>query len=225
MIKAYLTAYFRSLIRNKTTSFINIFGLSIGLASCFIIMLFVVNELRVDKFQVNRKTVYRVLTENRNNSTSSFASFLFGPAAKQEFPEIESYARMVALGNIKVKKDNQFVEEPNAHFADPAIFELLTFNFLEGNKSKALTNPNTVAISESMARKYFGSTNAMGGKLEVSIKGEEQLLTVTGVFADLPNSSSIRADFIGDIQFGNKNLMKMLINYGNEELPKEMPAA
>jgi putative ABC transport system permease protein len=217
MIFSYLIFYFRSLLRNKAISLINILGLSVGLASCFVIMLFVVNELNVDKFQKNRKTVYRVMIENKDHTVTSHASFLFGPTIKQEFPEVENFARVVSFGSIRVKKANKFIEELHAHFADQSVFDLLTFTFLEGKRSEALVNPNSVVISESMAMKYFGSRNVVGNRLEVMIKGEEQLLSVSGVFADLPESSSIKIDFLGEINFGKRNLMKMLIHYGTGE--------
>ncbi|NJK94066.1 MAG: ABC transporter permease [Bacteroidales bacterium] len=109
MIRNFLKSYFRSLVRNKVTSFINIFGLSLGLASCFIIMLFVLNELRMDSFQQNRKNTYRVnFFEGERNTTSSNVSFLFGPAAKQEFPEIVDFARLIDLGKIKIKTGQRF---------------------------------------------------------------------------------------------------------------------
>ncbi len=222
MLKNFLISYLRSLFRNKATSFINIFGLSLGLASCFIIMLFVIGELRMDSFQKNRKNVYRVnLFEGERKTTSSNVTFLFGPAAKQEFPEVADFARMIDLGKIKIKQGSTFIEEGGFLFADQSIFKILTFNFIEGNADKALTDINSIAISQSIAQKYFGNTSAVGKNLLLSIKGEEQLVSVSAVYEDLPESSSVKLNLLGNIDFGKKNLMKMLITYGNNEQPKE----
>jgi putative ABC transport system permease protein len=223
MLKSFLISYFRSLYRNKTTSFINIFGLALGLASCFIILLFVLSELKVDHFQKNRKSIYRTITTNQGSGMmSAQASYLFGPAAKQEFPEVKNFARTIYLGSVKVKKEKQLVDESGFLFADPSIFDMLTFNFLEGSYKNAINGYVSIAISKGMAHKYFGDENPIGKPITVSIKGEEQLLTVSAVFADLPETSSIKIDWIGNLEFGKKNLMKMLITYGNsdEEQPK-----
>lgn len=227
MLKAYLVSFLRNLFRNKTTSLISILGLSIGLASCFIIMLFVLGELNMDHFQLNRKTIYRVLREDKSHYVSSQTSFLLGPTLRQEFPEVQNFARFISVGTIKVKKDNQYVEESNFHFADQSIFDLLTFRFVEGKADGAIANPNSVVISEGMARKYFGAKGAVGNSLMVSIKGQEQALMVTGVFANLPQNSSLDIDFLGNSLFGQKSLMRMLIYYGtgdNDEA-KEKPAS
>lgn len=222
MLKNFLISYLRSLSRNKATSFINIFGLSLGLASCFIIMLFVIGELRMDSFQKNRKNVYRVnLFEGERKTTSSNVTFLFGPAAKQEFPEIKEFVRLVDLGKIKVKQGTGVTEEGGFLFADQSIFSILTFDFVEGDESKALTEINNIAISQSVAHKYFNNTSAVGKTLLLSIKGEDQLVTVLAVYKDLPANSSIKINLLGNIDFGKKNLMKMLITYGNDEKPKE----
>lgn len=222
MLKNFFISYLRNLGRNKATTFINILGLSLGMASCFIIMLFVIGELRMDSFQKNRKSTYRVtLMDDKLQSTSSNVTVLFGPAAKQEFPEIEAYARLIDLGKIKIKRGNDFIEEGGFLFADQAIFDILTFEVTEGDVKKALTDIGNIAISQSIARKYFNNDPAVGKSITLSIKGEEQIVTVSAVYADLPSSSSIKLNLLGNIDFGRKNLLKMLITYGNDEKPKE----
>jgi putative ABC transport system permease protein len=222
MIKNILISYLRNLSRNKAISFINIFGLSLGLASCFIIMLFVIGELRMDSFQKNRKNIYRVnLFEGEKKSTSSNVSYLFGPAAKQEFPEIEDYARLIDLGKIKIKQSTGFIEEGGFLFADHSVFNILTFDIIEGEASKALTGTNNIAIAQTIASKYFGSASAVGKNLILSIKGEDQIVTIAAVYAHLPSNSSIKLNLLGNIELGKKNLLKMLITYGNDSKPKE----
>jgi putative ABC transport system permease protein len=222
MYKNLFISYLRSLSRNKATSFINIFGLSLGLASCFIIMLFVIGELRMDSFQKNRKNVYRItLMDEKLQSTSSNVSVLFGPAAKLEFPEINDYARLIDLGKIKIKRETESFDEEGFLFADQSIFNILTFEVTDGDVNKALTDINKVAISQTIARKYFNNEPAVGKSLLLSIKGEDQIVTVSAVYADLPSNSSINLKILGNIDFGRKNLLKMLITYGNDEKPGE----
>lgn len=221
MFTNFLTSYIRNLSRNKAIAFINISGLSLGLASCFIIMLFVINELRMDSFQKNRKNTYRVnLFEGEKKITSSNVSYLFGPAAKQEFPEIEEFARIIDLGKIKIKNGSGFMEEGGFLFADKSVFSILTFEILEGDVNKALTT-NNIAVSQTIAKKYFGNESAIGKNLLLTIKGEDQIVAIAAVYADLPSNSSIKFNLLGNIDLGRKNLLKMLITYGNDEKPKE----
>lgn len=175
----------------------------------------------MDNFQTNSKTVYRVLAKEINSKkVSPYASYLFGPAAKQGFSEIKTYTRIIHLGPIKIKKENYFLDEEGFVFADQSIFNTLTFKLVDGSVERTITEANSMAISEKMAYKYFENKEAVGKSLLLSIKGEEQLLNITAVYADLPENSSIRMDFIANLEFGKKNLIKMLVNYGNETEPK-----
>lgn len=225
MVKKLFIPFLRSLLRNKITSFINIFGLSLGLASCFIIMLFVIGELRMDSFHHNIKNIYRVtLMDEKLRSTSSNITYLFGPAAKEEFPEVADFARLIDLGKIKTKLGNDFVEEGSFLFADPSILNILTFQAIEGDAKKALIGFSNIAISQSIARKYFNNTSAIGKSLRLSIKGEEHIVTVSAVFEDLPPSSSLKINLLGNMEFGRKILLKTVINFGTNEKPTEEPA-
>jgi putative ABC transport system permease protein len=150
------------------------------------------------------------------------ASFLFGPTARAEFPEVKNFCRIISLGSLKVKKGNEWIDEEGIHFADPAVFNLLTFEFTEGRASDAVSGVNTVAISQSFAKKYFGNANVIGNNLVLSVKGKEEILTVTSVFADLPGNTSIKLQVIGNLDFGKSVLMKMLISYSTgEQAPSE----
>lgn len=217
MFRNYITAFFRNLLRNKTTSFINLFGLSLGLAGCFIIMLFVLNETGMDNFQQNRKKIYRVITHYKtHNLKDGKASILFGDAVKQEFPEIEKLARLTIGVGIVFKQNNEEIREKGVYFADQEVFELLSFQALEGNLQGALKSINSLAVSESMSKKYFEGT-AVGKTIVTSIKGKEQIFTVTAVFADLPENSSIKISAIGNFEMGKLLKIKEMMSYTNPD--------
>lgn len=221
MLKNYIITFFRNIYRNKTTSFINLFGLSLGLGGCFIIMLFVLHETGMDKFQKNRKKIYRVTSHNKTfNMKEGIVSYLFGSAIKQEFPEVEKSTRMTSVTGIFFKQNNEEIRERGIYFADEEIFEMLSFKTLEGKLEKSLKDKNNLVISESLAKKYFQGP-ALGKTIITTIKGEEQLFTITGVFADLSENSSIHITAIGNLEMGRLLQIKEMMSYNN---PNSNPA-
>jgi putative ABC transport system permease protein len=195
MFKNYLDVALRSILGNKLFSFINLFGLAVGLASAILIGLYVADELSYDRFQPNADRLYRV---SRDFYASGRAEELhlatLAPVAadllKADFPEIEATARTSSGGlGLIARGDMQFYEE-DVHFADPSIFELLAFDWIEGDPDTALDGPNSMVISESIARKYFGDEPPLGQVLKLENIVD---MTITGVFRDLPANNHMRA--------------------------------
>ncbi len=199
MFLNYLKIAFRNLKKNKVYSFINIFGLAVGIACCLVILLFIQNELSYDKYNVNYDNIYRVrlsavIGNNDIESASSCAPC--GPAFKQEIPEVENYTRLRNYGFPVIRyKDKAFSEE--RFFAvDSSFFDVFTATFIQGDSRTALTEPNTIVITESTAKKYFGMENPMGKMLNAD-KRRDYL--VTGVIKDFPSNSSFHFDFLSSI--------------------------
>jgi putative ABC transport system permease protein len=199
MIKNFFKVTFRNLLRYKFFSFINIFGLSIGIACCTIIFLFVQDELSYDTQHKDAKKIYRVVKDFVNDDGSSLPDATtppaLAPAMQRAIPEIESTVRLFPGWGTKfyVKcGDKKFLEE-NVYRADSSIFDVFTLPFVQGNSRTAFSQLKAVIITESTAKKYFGSENAMGKTMEIDRMG---IHTVTAIIKDLPRNSHFKFDFL-----------------------------
>lgn len=196
MLKNYLKITFRNLWRNKGYSFINIFGLAVGLASCIIILLYVQHERSYDKHHEKADRIFRVASKvdfSGNYIEFASAPAPMGPTLIQDFPEVEAMVRFRPYGSQLVRMDNRNINEPNIVFADATVFDLFTIPVLHGDPGTALEEPYTIAISESMAQKYFGRSNAVGESLLINDSSEYE---VTAVYQDMPVTSHFHFDFI-----------------------------
>lgn len=213
MFKNYLKIAFRNLLKNKVYSLINIFGLAIGMAACFFIFQYIRFELSYDQFHQHKSQLYRVpITPTSGFSPGSRAANhpAVGPAMKAEFPEVIAQTRVVST-NIFAKsiilssKDERggvkkFNEE-RVFSVDPSFLTMFSFPFVEGNPATALNEPENVLISETVARKYFGTTNALNKTLSFN----ERPFKVTGVFRDVPENSHIKFNVLFNINMGETN--------------------
>ncbi len=196
MFKNYIKTALRNIRRNKLYSLLNIVGLSIGIACCLMILLYVQDELSYDRFHAKANRIYRVSTiidlKDRHMNFASTAH-VQGPMFKEEFPEIENYVRFNYYGSRRViqYKDRSFTEEKFI-WVDNSIFEVFSFKLLKGNPEDALVEPNTVVITEEMAEKYFGKEDPIGKNLRVH---NETLYMVTGVMENIPMNALFRPDF------------------------------
>ena len=195
MIKNYFKIAFRNLWRHKGFSVINIIGLAVGMAACFLIFMYLRFELSYDKFNTNFSSIYRLNTDIRSPNEIlhwSSASPPMGPSLQQDFPEVKANARLFGAGFL-VKGNNKKFQENNISFTDPAIFKIFTFPFIKGDPDKALVNPFSVVLTAKTAKKYFGSTDVLGKALTLDGK---RLVTVTGVISDVPLNSHFNFDML-----------------------------
>lgn len=197
MLKNYIKIAYRSLIKNKTYSLINIVGLSIGLTSCIIILLYVQDETSYDNFFENEDDLYRLVLERRYpDHVTNYAIIPagFSEILAEEIPEIKQSTRLIGFPNFGATfryEDNVF-EEKYAFFADSNFFNVLDFELLQGDPNTALTNPNSIILTESTARKYFGTENPIGKTIDANGADVE----VVGVMQDIPENSHIKFDFL-----------------------------
>jgi putative ABC transport system permease protein len=197
MLKNYFKTAWRNLFRNKFYSFINIAGLTAGLAIGILILLWVQDELSFDGFHKNADNIYRVeLFGGTGASKQIWESTVapIGPLAKQELPEVQDQARISPnwLFSLYKYKEKVFGEQ-NVAFADPSLFRIFDFPLVEGNPAKPFANDNAVVITKKTARKYFGNDNAIG---KVLVADGKENFTVSGVINDFPLNSSINFDMI-----------------------------
>lgn len=201
----------RNLLKNRTFSIINVFGLAIGLTCFILIAMYVVDELSYDRYHKHADRIYRVnadLLFAGNNMKLAVSSDPMGETLKKDYPEVEEFARIYnSNGSKQIKKGNEFINEAAVAHADSTIFNVFTFPLLQGTIAEALNEPNSVVISESMANKYFGRTNVVGENLETDDKGST-LYKITAVMKDMPRNGHFRFDFLFSMQnvaygFGN----------------------
>jgi putative ABC transport system permease protein len=196
MIKNFIKTAFRSLLKNKGFTFINIFGLALGLSTCLFIVLYVVDELSYDRYNTKYESIYRINTDLKYGSTvNSFALAAppVGAALVSNFPEVVKSARLSPAINIRFKKGNENIVEDKVLYCDGAIFDIFTLPMISGNPKNALTEPNTIVISESAAKKYFNRINVVGQTLMLAT--DSSIHKITGVIQDMPAQSHFRADF------------------------------
>ncbi|WP_075350810.1 ABC transporter permease [Algoriphagus marinus] len=196
MIKNYLTIAFRNLRKHKFYTFINILGLSVGVAVCIIITLFVVNELSYDKHFKDADRIYRVHADivfGGNHWNMVLAPAPMAEAMPEDFPEVEAAVHFRQRGSYLVKKVDQNIKENNVIWAGRDFFKVFGVPLLEGNVEGVLAEPNTMAISQSTAEKYFPGESAIGKSL---ILDNEEDFRITGVYEDIPENSHFHFDFL-----------------------------
>jgi len=204
MIKNYFKIAWRNLLRQRTFSSINIVGLALGLATCLLISLYIFDELSFDRFHEKANQIVRVVFKGTASGGKLNEAHVMPPVAqalKAEFPEVEEATRFRRAGKpIFLINGNRFYEEEMA-FADPNIFKVFSLPLIQGDPESALKEPNTVVISQGMAKKYFGRVNVLGKFL--TIKDSNTPLKVTGVMENIPSNSHFHFDlFTSMASFG-----------------------
>jgi putative ABC transport system permease protein len=203
MLKNYLLIAWRSLLNNKTYSFINISGLALGLAACMLIILYAGHEWSYDRFHKNANRIYWVQAKLKLGSDSVYMPYLnysMAPALKNNTPSIESFLRLkqpdreVVVQN-SVAPSVKFTENKFL-FADSNFFDFFSFRLQAGNKEQVLQHPFSVVLSPSAAIKYFGKENPIGKTIRYNHAYD---FMVTGVAEETPSNSSIVYDFIAPV--------------------------
>jgi len=201
MFKHYLLTIFRIISRNKLNLALNLVGLTLGLSASFIVLSYVLNETGFDKFHENKKRIYRILTEKPDvNWIEPKTSYILTEYMTDHIPEVEKITSIGYLPYAQVKKGEEFERAGIFRTATNDIFEIFTFEFIEGNPAEALKEPFSVTINQDIADKYFPGESALGKTIEMNSRGNLYTLTVTGVFENIPKLSSMKADFIGNIE-------------------------
>lgn len=195
MLRNYLKIALRNLWKSKAFSAINIIGLAIGLATCLLIMLFVIDELSYDRYNKKADRIYRVDGEIKfggNHFVLAVAQDPMGPTLKKDYPQVEQYVRFRSNGGLLLKKGNENVQENRVIYADSTLFSVFTLPMIDGNPQTALQYPNSLVITETTARKYFNTTQAAGKTILVNNRDNYK---ITGVIKDIPEQSHFNFDF------------------------------
>jgi putative ABC transport system permease protein len=193
MFRNYLKTAFRNLRKKQLYSAINIFGLTVGLAACLLIGVYINHELSYDKFNTNADRIVRATMEYKFsgtvNSTATTGTKV-GPQFKRIFPSIEEYVRTFISHNVVQSGDKMF-DEPRILYADPAFFRIFSFRLVKGDAATALDAPDKIVLTQSMAKKYFGDDDPLNKIINTGKKS----LKVSAVCEDVLQNSQLKFDF------------------------------
>ena len=197
MWRNYLLIAWRSIRRHPGYSFINIFGLAVGLASCITLLLWVRDEMSYDRFHVNAASIHRVVVQasEPGGGSESFAVLPpnLGPALKAEFPEVRQTARYLFIGQQIVANGEKRFYETKISLVDPEFLQMFSFPLLRGEAESALSNPHAIVLTEATAAKYFGSEDPLGKTLRLNNRND---FTVSGILAAIPEQSHLSFDIL-----------------------------
>jgi putative ABC transport system permease protein len=199
MIQNYLKIAWRNLLKHKSFSFINIAGLAIGIAACMIIFLYVHSEMTYDLYNAKADRIVRVTTTLHTPESDVALAISPPPLAdvlKRYFPEVESTVRLQNVNQV-IRSNNEVFSEGSFYMADQSVFSVFSFDFLEGSATSALRNPNSIVITETISRKYFGVGSVLGKSMICNGKS----LQVTGVIKDRPANSDMQIDALLSTDF------------------------
>lgn len=208
MWKNYLKIAWRSLKKNKLVSAINVLGLALGLATCLVISLFLIDELSFDQFHEKSDRIYRVNLEAKIGNEFLDEASVMAPVAKtlkEEIPGVEDATRVMKLSsNTKIRMEDQVIRKGTTAIVDPNFFEVFTLPFVKGNPATALNRPNTVVLTEDQALALFGTSNPINEVIQLEdigyYTGEYHGFggdyTVTGVIENIPSNSHFHFDIL-----------------------------
>lgn len=246
MVYNYLKIAIRNLLKYKFISFINLFGLTIGIACCLLILTYIINELSYDKFHPDADRTYRVTRSFRNAETGAISLNLgtlappFAPLLVNDFKEIENITRLLPNGSATLRYEEKMFNEDNVYWGDEKFFDFFRVKLIKGNPAKALNDPYSIILSEEMAKKYFGNEEPLNKMVRI----DNQLnFRITGVFKPLPANSHVHPNILFSFNtlkdtaiYGEENLrtnwgnnsfltyIKLPKNYDIRKLEKQFPA-
>ena len=202
-------------MKHKFISFINLFGLTIGLTCCLLILTYILNELSYDKYNKNADQVYRVTRTfyNGNGEATLNLSTVappFGYYLPTDFPEIQKMTRLLNSGTTPLRYKDKLINEENVYFADENLFDVFTVDVLKGNPKTALNDPFSVMITEETAKKYFGNEDPINKVIRANNQFD---VKVTGIYKPFPSNAHLHPNIL--VSF---NTLKDSAVYGEENL-------
>ena len=209
----YFKNALRILISQRFYAFINIIGLSIGISACILVMFYVKHDLSYDRYNKNAENMYRVeFSFPREGIVNHVAQSqaLLGPTLKNEYPEIKKLSRVYFSERSLVKAGDKNTYEDRIAYADSAFFEIFSFQVVAGDITQFLKKPNSIIITESTAKKYFGKENPLGKIIEID---NQYSFEITGVIKNVPLNSHFKFDFIAPYSSLDK---QPVANYFNQ---------
>jgi putative ABC transport system permease protein len=216
MLISYIKIAIRNMLKYRFISFINLFGITVGLTCCLLILVYIISECSYDKYNSKAGNVYRVTRIFKSPETGAQTLHLgsvappFGPLLQNDFKEIKNVTRLVKTGPISFKYHDKKFNEQDAYFADEQLFRVFDVQVVKGDATQALNEPFSVMLTEEMAGKYFGNSDP----INQMVKLDNQInLKVTGIFKAFPNNAHLHPSIM--VSF---NTLKDTAVYGEEKL-------
>lgn len=210
MIKNLLKTALRHIRKHPGYSFLNVLGLTLGISCALFLIIYVSDEVSYDRYHEKAGRIYRVsskITEPDDQFTWNVAQIPFGPQVVQDYPEVQAFVRFINMPRGLYKyEDKEFVEE-NFYYADSTLFDIFTYKVLKGEVKSALRDPKKIILTETVAKRYFGSSDPIGKTLTEGSNTYE----VTGVIEDVPFNSHFRFEALS----ARNNLPKQIGTWGN----------
>ena len=223
MIKNYFKIAFRNLMKYKFISFINLFGLTVGLTCCLLISTYILNEISYDRYNNKAENIYRFTRIFRNVETGVVSLHLgtiappFGPLLKHDFPQIQKLTVLLPSGTTTMRYEDKIFNEKNSYFADENLFDVFKVHVLKGNPATALKEPYSVMLTEDIAKKYFGNDEPLNKMIRFD--NTQRSFKVTGVYEDFPVNAHLHPSLMVSFNtlrdtaiYGEQNLRS---NWGN----------
>jgi len=223
MIKNYFKIAFRNLMKYKFISFINLFGLTVGLTCCLLISTYILNEISYDRYNNKAENIYRFTRIFRNVETGVVSLHLgtiappFGPLLKHDFPQIQKLTVLLPSGTTTMRYEDKIFNEKNSYFADENLFDVFKVHVLKGNPATALKEPYSVMLTEDIAKKYFGNDEPLNKMIRFD--NTQRSFKVTGVYEEFPVNAHLHPSLMVSFNtlrdtaiYGEQNLRS---NWGN----------
>ena len=203
MLRNLFTTVFRNFRKNSLFSLINIFGLTLGIASFILITLFVISELSYDRYNEKADRIYRLALRAKIGNTrinQTYSSARMFREMSEKYPEIETGVKFINLPDAFIIMGEKTFTEPAVVFADSTVFNVFTFPLITGNPAMALNRPNTMVISETAAHRYFGDQDPVGQIMKIDLTRIGIFsFEVTGVYQDVPANSHIHFNVMASL--------------------------
>src|SRR5450432_4025987 len=196
MIKNLLLVALRNFRKDKWYSVLNILGLTLGITFSLFLIFYIKDELNYDRFNVKAERIFRIVSyiqQKDKNTNWTSTQLPLAATLKKDFPEVEESTRLLGKERTLFKKGADGFYETKIYWADSTIFNIFTCKFIEGNAANALSKPNSIVITRTLAEKYFGKNTQVVGK---TMKTVYDLYNVTGVIEDIPRNSHLRFDML-----------------------------
>lgn len=195
MLKNILKTALRSLLRHRSYSLISLSGLAIGFACCMAAFLYVQHEISYDRYHEKSDRIYRLINHSQIENYGGIAKVngWWGRIAVENLPEVEEMTRFVIMGQVLFTQGNKRFYEANGLYADSTLFDVFSFELLQGKKETALSQPNSIVLTKSLAEKYFGSADVVGKTITLNTN---RSVVVSGVLADVPSPSHLSFSFL-----------------------------
>ena len=192
LFQNYVRSLIRNAIRDKYFTLLNMLGLAVGITAAILIFVYIQNQVNYDCHHENFDRIYRLEGDffiSEKSDLTAITQIPLGPTLKDEYPEIEEQARILPNQNQYFKKGEDTFKEDSIMWADSTLFKVFSIPFTLGDPETALSQPSTMVLSESIARKYFGTTDVLGKSMSTL---DDDIYTITGVFKDLPANVHLR---------------------------------